>query len=288
MTQELKTDQPELTDLVEKLVAAGCYQRYKTHGFSMEPFIRNGDELLIHVDAGQRYRIGDILLYRSSFHPEPVAHRLIATEGGGDFVVLRSDSEPGSTERVSSSVVLGRAAAILRHGTIISISSDRWSRRWLNRFIVKVYPAMLDAKDWAVVRLKPVISFFQGLSLYRKIITPLIAGRLHFDSSPSGDQTQLRAWVGGRFAGSLSVCRTEGEDQDWLWISNLSVRIRYRGAGIGSALLWEAQAYAKTKGFRGLRLTRESGDPVSARFYQRVGFEDCGTLDGKPLMRKAV
>jgi GNAT superfamily N-acetyltransferase len=254
----------------------------------MEPFIRNGDELLIHVAAGERYRIGDILLYCSPFYLEPVAHRLIAIEGSGDFMVLRSDFEPGFTERVSSGAVLGRAAAILRHGKIISISSDRWSKRWLNRFIVKVYPAVLDAKHRAVVRLKPVISFIQGFLLYRTIITPLIAGRLHFDSSSSSDQAQLRAWVGGRFAGSLSIGRAEGEDQDWLWISNLYVRIRYRGAGIGTALMGKAQSYAKTNGFRGLRLTRESVDPVSANFYRRVGFEDCGTWDGKPLMRKAV
>jgi Acetyltransferase (GNAT) domain len=270
------------------MTTAGCYQRYKTRGFSMEPFLWNGDELLIYVAAGQRYQIGDILLYRSSFQPEPVAHRLIAIEGGGDFLVLRSDSVPNFTERVSSGAVLGRAAAILRHGKIISISSDRWSKRWLNYFMVKVYPAVLDAKHLAVVLLMPVISFVQGLPLYRKIISPLIAGRLHFDSSSSGDQAQLRAWVGGSFAGSLSVCRAEGEDQGWLWISNLSVRIRYRGTGIDSALMEEAQSYAKTKGFRGLRLTRESGDPASALFYQRVGFEDCGTRDGKPLMRKTV
>jgi len=254
----------------------------------MEPFLRNGDELLIHVAAGQRYRIGDILLYRSPFHPESVAHRLIAIEGSGDFMVLRSDFEPRFTERVSSGAVLGRGVAILRHGKIISISSDRWSKRWLNRFIVKVYPAVLDTKHRAVVRLKPVISFFQGFPLYRTIITTLIAGRLHFDSSSSGDQAQLRAWVGGRFAGGLSMGRGEGKDKDWLWISNLYVRIRYRGTGIGSALMGEAQTYAKTNGFRGLMLTRESGDPVSANFYRRVGFEDCGTWDGKPLMRKAV
>jgi len=270
------------------MTTAGCYQRYKTHGFSMEPFLRNGDELLIHVAAGQRYRIGDILLYRSPFHPEPVAHRLIAIEGSGDFIVLRSDFEPRLTERVSSSAVLGRAVAILRHGKIISITSDRWSKRWLNRFIVKVYPAVLGAKHRAVARLKLVISFFQGFPIYRTIITPLIAGRLHFDSSSSGDQAQLRAWVGGRFAGSLSIGRGEGKDQDWLWVSNLSVRIRYRGAGIDSALMGEAQSYAKTNGFLGLRLTRESGDPVSANFYLSVGFEDCGTWDGRPLMQKAV
>lgn len=98
------------------------------------------------------------------------------------------------------------------------------------------------------------------------------------------------------------VLRGEGDDVmggvlgtlwgGWLHVSYLWVARVARGAGHGSRLMEAAEAYARCRGAVGATLETHS---FQARpFYERLGYEVFGTIDGYPLghakffMRKAL
>jgi ribosomal protein S18 acetylase RimI-like enzyme len=66
----------------------------------------------------------------------------------------------------------------------------------------------------------------------------------------------------------------------WLHVTYLWVSATARGAGYGTRLLAEAEAYAHARGAVGATLETHS---FQARpFYERLGYEVFGTLDGYP------
>jgi ribosomal protein S18 acetylase RimI-like enzyme len=66
----------------------------------------------------------------------------------------------------------------------------------------------------------------------------------------------------------------------WLHVTYLWVAEAARGAGHGKRLLQDAEAYARSRGAIGATLETHS---FQARpFYERLGYEVFGTLDGYP------
>jgi ribosomal protein S18 acetylase RimI-like enzyme len=79
---------------------------------------------------------------------------------------------------------------------------------------------------------------------------------------------------------------------DWLHVSHLWVSVAVRGAGNGTLLMGEAEAYARDRGAIGITL--ETFSFQARPFYERLGFEVCGIIEGYPaghvnfLMKKAL
>src|SRR5215470_5720775 len=78
----------------------------------------------------------------------------------------------------------------------------------------------------------------------------------------------------------------------WLQVTYLWVAEAARGAGHGTRLMSDAEAYARSRGAVGATLETHS---FHARpFYERLGYEVFGTLDGYPpghvkfFLRKAL
>lgn len=78
----------------------------------------------------------------------------------------------------------------------------------------------------------------------------------------------------------------------WLQVTYLWVAEAVRGAGHGTRLMENAEAYARSRGAVGATLETHS---FQARpFYERLGYEVFGTLDGYPsghvkfFLRKAL
>ena len=82
------------------------------------------------------------------------------------------------------------------------------------------------------------------------------------------EQINLLAEVDGEFAGLVSLAVDHGD----LGIVLLSVYPGRQGQGVGSALLREAVAVARTKGLACIKVAVSNDDVPSFSFYQRNGF----------------
>jgi Acetyltransferases len=59
-------------------------------------------------------------------------------------------------------------------------------------------------------------------------------------------------------------------------VQNVEVLERYRGQGIGTALIAAAEREAAARGFDRLTLTVSTGKPDVQALYERLGFRDAG------------
>ncbi len=67
---------------------------------------------------------------------------------------------------------------------------------------------------------------------------------------------------------------------NWLYVAKLWVHERGRGQGIGTRLLTEAETIARSRGCHGASL--DTFEYQARPFYEKLGYELFGTLDGYP------
>ena len=99
--------------LAADILGRGSYLRFRAHGNSMAPFIRNSDVVLVEPRKASELRIGDIVFYRRT-GGRHVAHRLVGKSGNGDSLVLttRGDNLKQLDASVFPEQVLGRVVRI--------------------------------------------------------------------------------------------------------------------------------------------------------------------------------
>ena len=74
-----------------------------------------------------------------------------------------------------------------------------------------------------------------------------------------------------RTVGFLSV-EVHREEKNYLYYDDFSVSRNYRGCGIGTALMEEAEKYCRELGFSAAALHVEKANERARRFYDRKGF----------------
>jgi GNAT superfamily N-acetyltransferase len=67
----------------------------------------------------------------------------------------------------------------------------------------------------------------------------------------------------------------------WLFVELLFVPPTLRGHGLGTDLIRQAEAVARSRGCRGIWLDTFSFQ--APEFYERLGFQQFGTIDGYPF-----
>lgn len=109
-------------DLATDILGQGSYLRFRAHGNSMAPFIRNGDIILVEPKKASELRIGDIVFYRRA-GGRHVAHRLIGKGGNDGSLVLttRGDNLRHLDGSVFPEQVLGRVVRIEGQGRYLRV-----------------------------------------------------------------------------------------------------------------------------------------------------------------------
>ena len=116
---------------------------FDTSGFSMWPFMRQGEKLVIKKARIDDLRVGDIILYRAN--NQIVCHRLvkkIMTEDGYSLYA-RGDNSNSSPELVPEAMFSGKAIGIIKSGKVISLTNC--GRRLNSRLIVMIAPLIAAA-----------------------------------------------------------------------------------------------------------------------------------------------
>ena len=121
--------------LAADILGQGSYLRFRAHGNSMAPFIRNGDIVLVEPKQANELRIGEIVFYRRS-GGRYVTHRLIGKSKNDGSLVLttRGDNMRHLDASVFPEQVLGRVIRIEGQGRYLWIGGIAGSV--LNRFLL--------------------------------------------------------------------------------------------------------------------------------------------------------
>lgn len=111
-------------------------------GTSMAPLL--GEGARIQVARAERYRAGDLLVFKNSVG-DLVAHRLLGTRRSqGELrFVLRGDATPAADGLVPLAAILGRVVGGEIPRRLFAVPwQDRWRARW--RFLVYGFSRLLS------------------------------------------------------------------------------------------------------------------------------------------------
>ncbi len=103
----------DFAELSAEVLGASASIRFRAHGSSMSPFIREGDILTVDPAHPRELVRGDVVLYRSA-GGRAVAHRLLGRRGGR--LLIRGDADAGECERVRPEKILGIVVQVERGG----------------------------------------------------------------------------------------------------------------------------------------------------------------------------
>ena len=110
---ELSLSGSAFITLLRAVLDKGVSFRFRATGFSMSPFIRNGDVLTVSPLSG-RARLGDVVAFVKRQTGGLVIHRVVRT--GATHCLIRGDNSSRDDGYVSEADILGRITKVERNG----------------------------------------------------------------------------------------------------------------------------------------------------------------------------
>jgi len=250
---------------------ASDIRRFRASGFSMEPFLLAGDELIVKTPRDGRFAVGDILLYRSAFHRRPVAHRLVRIAAGHQYL-LRSDAHLIFQEWVPREAILGRVEWVRRGNRLFAIRGNPMTETF-HWAAARLYPIAAEIQKRCSPLLEPAAAGIQRQKFYRRLVSRLFTPSFTYQKFPHQRSYRLTAAVGNRYAGAVAFERQDIAGARVLWISSLYVQIRYRGAGIASRLIQEIETFARPRRYQALWVSYENSNRAARQIYEKLNFQ---------------
>jgi signal peptidase I len=136
---ELILSKESLLGLMTAVLGKGRAFRFKAKGWSMTPFIRDGDVITVDPIASEPCQVGQVVAFRSTDERCLVVHRIIARTGAGyliqgDYALYESDGI------VRHEQLLGQVSRVERDGR----------RIWLGQGPGRVFIAWLSRRGYLV------------------------------------------------------------------------------------------------------------------------------------------
>jgi signal peptidase I len=141
-----------LVELTRAVTEKGKSFRFQALGFSMYPFIRNGDYITISPFTYGHPRLGDVVAFIQPETEKMIVHRIV--ENRGDHYLIKGDNTTAPDGLIPKANVLGYVTKVDKDGKLIRLGSG----------FEKVFIALLSRKNL----LRP------GLHLTYTLIGPII------------------------------------------------------------------------------------------------------------------
>jgi hypothetical protein len=131
---ELSLSGQGLLELMRAVLAKGRLFRFCARGWSMAPFIRDGDMITVAPLSNKPPRIGEVIAF---VHPQSgklVVHRAVGVNEKG--LLIQGDSVQGGSDGiVPYPLLLGTVTRIERNGkrVWIGLGMERYLIAWLSR-----------------------------------------------------------------------------------------------------------------------------------------------------------
>jgi len=297
---ELSLGNPGQLELLRAMAERGVPLRTAVRGFSMAPFIRDGDVVTIEP-LGADPDVGDVVALAFPENGRMALHRVV--ERRGDLWLVRGDNclrPDGVFERAA---FVGRVARVQRGGRDVHLGLDEHAA-WI---------AALSRRGWLprlrAARLAPrraaarVLHTAQGRPVYRRAGRRLAPRALIREATPA-DMAAVSARFGvlvtrpPRDEGRRPDAPTSQECTRWVavvgsgvvgfvelvvrgagagpsagaWLHSLTVWTPYRGLGVGETLTREVLARAAACGAPELLIVVSADNTPALRLYDKLGF----------------
>jgi len=288
-------------ELLKAVTERGNRFRFRAPGFSMYPFIRNGDIITVAPLPENGPETGDVVAFVHPGTGKLIVHRVVEKTDRG--YLIRGDNSEASDGIIPASCLIGTVvrvehkgrdaivAGIRCGGRPIAMLSRMGHLRTFTRTISRLKgvgaAGLQTAQRFTVYRrmagsLKPRISiteaseqdmndFYSGWNYH--------PGRLPYHPNPL--VTNFVAKSGTEIVGFIQLVRHPESLNPYTryWLFSLMVRIPYRGMGIGRDLSENVIQMAEKEGAPEMTLlVRETNRPAIS-LYEKLGFEPVSTAD---------
>jgi ribosomal protein S18 acetylase RimI-like enzyme len=313
---ELHLSNPAQLELLRGMAERGVPLRTPVRGFSMTPFIRDGDVVTVAPLRGEP-SVGQVVAVALPRDGRMALHRVIARRG--DRWLVRGDNCPEADGDFDLDALVGRVVRVERDGhevrcgvpgkaasgaaLIAALSRSGW--------LLRLRAGWLAARRAAGVTLHAV----QRLPAYRQAgrrLAPRVVVReataadlvavsarlgilvTYRDASPvkphPASQKVVR-WVavaGGRVAGFVELVIRGPGSGPWAgaWLHSLMVWTPYRGLGVGEALTRAVLESARREGAEYVLLAVYADNGPALGLYRKLGFAPATLPELVPLLAK--
>ncbi len=118
---DLSLSNEALSAILLDVIKKGRPVRFKAKGFSMSPFLKDGDVLTVSPLAGRPLRTGDIVVIRHPSAGTVAVHRVVRRSSGS--LVLKGDNSPEADGLFSSGSVVGIVTGVERAGRPVRLGT---------------------------------------------------------------------------------------------------------------------------------------------------------------------
>ena len=113
------------------------YSLFSFRGYSMYPFFKPGDRLVVKRGTDTKPRLGDVVIYRnppSGTSRSLTAHRIIRTSPSGPFITKGDNLQRPDPGVLFSGDILGQVVMIIRKGRVMAL--NKGLHAWMGRLLV--------------------------------------------------------------------------------------------------------------------------------------------------------
>lgn len=118
--KELSLSGSALIQLIQETLHRGAALKFQALGYSMSPFIRDGDVITISPLSDKPIRRGDVVALLSPARKKLIVHRVVYRNRQGDLYTA-GDNLPQPDIAVSEKDILGRVTGVQRNGKNITV-----------------------------------------------------------------------------------------------------------------------------------------------------------------------
>jgi hypothetical protein len=146
--EDLSLSSQQLEKLMRGVLGKGASFRFQSKGFSMSPFIKDGDLLTIVPLHQSTPRFGDVVVFAHPYTGKLIIHRIIGKKAG----VYRTKGDNTSEEDslISKAAIVGRVTKVERNGNYVSLGLG--PDRFIIAFLTRTGLLPLLRPVWGLVR----------------------------------------------------------------------------------------------------------------------------------------
>lgn len=116
---ELPLSEPALRGFLQAVLAKGMPFRFKAKGFSMSPFIKDGDVITVIPFSEPKAHLGDVVAFIDPRSNRLAVHRIVGRESDG--YLIQGDNLPEADGAIPWDRLLGLVAKVEREGQTVSL-----------------------------------------------------------------------------------------------------------------------------------------------------------------------